>query len=188
MRTLAALALAVALLARPAFAEPPEDVKHAPSCKHCGMDRDKFGSSRMLLEYDDGAKVGVCSVHCASVDLAVTLDGSPKQLQVADAGTRALVDAEKAFWVIGGSKPGVMTRRAKWAFAERGAAEAFARESGGKLGTFEDALKASYEDLYQDTKMIREKRKAMKAKAAAAAAPAGDKQPAAQPAAGGHGH
>ena len=36
---------------------------------------------------------------------------------------------------------------------------------GGNLGTFDQAMKASYEDMYADTKMIREKRKAMKQKA-----------------------
>lgn len=188
MRHLAPLALAVALLAVPAAAQTHDnaDVKHSPTCKYCGMDREKFAASRMVVEYEDGTRTGVCSLHCAAVDLAVSLDGTPKAILVADAGTKKLVDAEKAVWVLGGSKPGVMTKRAKWAFAERAAAEAFARENGGALVTFEEAMKASYEDMYQDTKMIREKRKMMRAKGAAGApakAPA-----AAEPAPHGHGH
>jgi hypothetical protein len=31
-----------------------EDIKQAASCKYCGMDRQKFDFSRMLIEYDDG--------------------------------------------------------------------------------------------------------------------------------------
>ena len=136
-----------------------EDVKAAPSCGYCGMDRGKFASSRMVIEYDDGSKVGTCSIHCAAVDLANNLDKGPVSLLVADLGSKQLIDAEKATWVLGGKKPGVMTARAKWAFAERGAAEAFAREQGGTVVTFDEAMKATYEDLYQDTRMIREKRK-----------------------------
>ena len=41
-------------------------------------------------------------------------------------------------------------------------AEKFMRESGGKLAQFEEAMKAAYEDLYEDTKMVRQKRKMKK--------------------------
>jgi hypothetical protein len=143
-----------------------EDVTQSPSCKYCGMDRGKFGQSRMYLEYDDATAVGTCSLHCAAVDLALTIDKTPTAMRTADFATKKLVDAEKAFWVLGGSKPGVMTKRAKWAFENKGDAETFVRENGGTLVSFDDAVKAAYEDMYQDTKMIREKRK-MKKKAAA---------------------
>lgn len=33
------------------------------------------------------------------------------------------------------------------------------KEHGGKLVTFGDAIKAAYEDIYKDTKQIRERRK-----------------------------
>jgi len=38
---------------------------------------------------------------------------------VGDFGTKKLIDAEKALWVLGGSKPGVMTKRGKWALRRR---------------------------------------------------------------------
>lgn len=168
IRQLSVAALVACLAVPVAWAEPPGDVAHAPSCKHCGMDRDRFGHSRMTIEYEDGKMVGTCSLHCTALELALSLDGTPKAIKVADMGTRQLVDAEAAVWVLGGSRPGVMTKRAKWAFAERAAAEAFVKEHGGTIVGFEDALRASYDDMYQDVKMIREKRKAMKAKAAEA--------------------
>jgi copper chaperone NosL len=143
-----------------AFAQ--EDIKQAPSCKYCGMDREKFSHSRMHIEYDDGTTVGTCSVHCAAVELAVTLDKTPKTLWVADYSSKKLIDAEKASWVIGGNKPGVMTKQAKWAFENKADAEKFMKENGGKITTFDEAIKLAYEDMYQDTKMIREKRKMMK--------------------------
>jgi nitrous oxide reductase accessory protein NosL len=79
-----------------------------------------------------------------------------------DYGTKTLVEAEKAFWVIGGSKMGVMTRRAKWAFGMEEEAAKFVKTNGGTLVTFDEVMKAAYEDMYQDTKMIREKRKMAK--------------------------
>lgn len=135
------------------------DVKEIRACKYCGMNRETFAHSRMLTDYSDGTKEGVCSLHCTAVDLALNLDKSPKTMQVGDYRTKQLIDAEKAFWVIGGSKPGVMTKNAKWAFAEKAGAEAFQRENGGRLATFDEALETAYKDLAEDTKMIRERRK-----------------------------
>jgi len=141
-----------------------EDIQKNKSCKYCGMDREKFSRTRMLIEYDDGTTVGTCSIHCTAVDLALNIDKTPKSVQVADAGSKKLIDAEKAIWVIGGSKSGVMTKRAKWAFEKKDDADTFVKENGGTLATFDEAMKAAYEDMYQDTKMIREKRKMMKMK------------------------
>ena len=100
-----------------AFAQ--DDIKKHPSCKYCGMDREKFAHSRIYIEYDDGTTEGTCSVHCAAIDLALNIDKTPKAIWVGDYNTKKLIDAEKAFWVIGGSKTGVMTKRAKWAFGKR---------------------------------------------------------------------
>lgn len=164
MKTALQVALVLVGLAGPALAEPPPDVRAAPSCRHCGMDRDRFARSRMVVEYEDGTSVGLCSIRCAAVELAVTIDRMPRAILVADHGTRELVDAEKAVWVVGGSVPGVMTARAKWAFADRAAADAFVKANGGAVASFDDAMRAAYEDLYRDSKAIRERRKAMRAR------------------------
>jgi len=145
------------------FAQPEEDIQKHSSCKYCGMDREKFAHSRMLLEYDDGTVTPSCSIHCVAIDLAVSIDKTPKSIHVADYGAKNLIDAEKAYWVIGGAKPGVMTRTAKWAFEKKEDAEAFLKDNGGNMGTFDDAMKATYEDMYSDTKMIRDKRAKMRA-------------------------
>ncbi len=58
-----------------------------------------------------------------------------------------------------------MSKRAKWAFEDKTDAEAFVRENSGVMTTFDEAVKSAYEDMYQDSKMIREKRK-MRRKAA----------------------
>ena len=141
------------------LAQAQEDIQKHPSCKYCGMDRAKFAHSRMLIEYEDGTSVGTCSIHCVAVDLSLNIDKTPKTIGAGDFNTKALIDAEKAVWVIGGGKPGVMTKRAKWAFDEQGAAEAFVKENQGKVATFDEAMRATYEDMNEDTKMIRERRK-----------------------------
>jgi nitrous oxide reductase accessory protein NosL len=136
-----------------------DDSKQHPSCKYCGMDREKFGHSRMLIEYEDGTSTGTCSIHCTSIELALTIEKTPRSIMVGDYGSKKLIDAEKAAWVVGGAKQGVMTRRAKWAFGRLDDAMAFVKENGGTVTTFDEAMKAAYEDMYQDTKMVREKRK-----------------------------
>jgi nitrous oxide reductase accessory protein NosL len=140
------------------------DIEKHKSCPFCGMEQEKFGHTWTVIEYDDGTTAELCSVHCAAIELALNMDKTPKIIKVGDYNTKQLVDAEKAFWVIGGSKMGVMTKRAKWAFEKKDDADAFIKENGGTLATFDEAMKAAYEDMFTDTKMIREKRKMMKMK------------------------
>ena len=139
-----------------------DDVQKHPACKYCGMDRDKFSHSRMLIVYDDGSTTGTCSLHCAAIDLAVNIDKTPQSILVGDYQTRKLIPAEGAVWVIGGSKMGVMTKRAKWAFENKEDALKYIAANGGKEASFEGGMKAAYEDMYDDTKMIRERKKERK--------------------------
>jgi len=153
-------AIAMTLLALAGVSSAADlDVTRKPSCSYCGMDRDKFAYSRMLVTYDDGTETATCSIHCAAVDMAVNIDRAPTSIRVGEYKTRRLVDAETAYWVIGGAKSGVMSARAKWAFADRKDADAFVAANGGAVAGFEDAIKAAYEDLYADTKTIRDRRK-----------------------------
>ena len=126
-----------------AFADT--DIDQHRDCKHCGMDRKAFGYSRMLVEYKDGKNAGTCSLHCVITELN-SKSGEVVSYKVADRNTRQLIDAEKAVWVIGGSKRGVMTMRAKWAFAAREAAQIFVDDYGGTIVTWNEALAAAKED------------------------------------------
>jgi copper chaperone NosL len=150
-------------LATQSFADGRDDVNQYKQCKHCGMNRGNFDFSRMLVEYDDGTIVAVCSLHCAATDLAINIDKVPKSIRVGDFSGRQLIDAEKAVWVIGGNKPGVMSKRAKWAFERQEDAGTFLKINQGALASFDEALKAAYTDMGDDTKMIREKRQMMRA-------------------------
>jgi nitrous oxide reductase accessory protein NosL len=161
MRNALLLAFGLYLSVAPvAWAAPAADVAQSPSCRYCGMDREKFSHSRMVISYEDGSTASTCSLHCTAVELANAIDKVPVTIRVADYDSKELIDAETAVWVMGGSKKGVMTGNAKWAFASREAAERFIKANGGVIASgFDEAIKASYDDMYKDTKMIRDNRK-----------------------------
>jgi copper chaperone NosL len=123
-----------------------EKVEAPDSCSHCGMDRTRFSYSRMIVEYDNGTITGVCSLNCAAIDMNANKDLKIRSILVADYNSKKLINAEKAFWVIGGGKKGVMTMTAKWAFAKKEDAEQFIEQNGGRLDTFEEALKLARDD------------------------------------------
>ena len=133
----------LSLISLSAFADT--DIDQHRDCKHCGMDRKAFGYSRMLVEYKDGKNAGTCSLHCVVTELN-SKSGEVTSFKVADRNTRELIDAEKAVWVIGGSKRGIMTMRAKWAFTTKEAAQLFVDDYGGKIATWSEALAAAKED------------------------------------------
>jgi copper chaperone NosL len=136
-----------------------DDVQKHSACQYCGMDRAKFAHSRMMAVYEDGSSAGTCSIHCEAIEFALHIDKTPKTIQVGDYYSKMLVDAEKAFWVLGGNKPGVMTQRAKWAFGKKEDAEKFMKDNGGAMISLEQAFKAAFEDMYADTRIIQERRK-----------------------------
>ena len=139
-----------------------DDIMKMPNCPICNMDRKVFSHSRMALEYADGSAFGSCSLHCVALELAYHPGKVPVKIMVGDFNSRELIDAEKAVWVMGGNKMGVMTTNAKWAFGVEKDARLFISQNGGRIVSFEDALSAAYADMYKDTQMIREKRKKKK--------------------------
>ena len=125
------------------------DMENLPECTYCGMSRHQYAYSRALVIYEDGTVAGTCSIHCAAIDLAVNMNKPVNSIMIADYHTRKLTDAEKAVWVIGGEKSGVMTKRAKWAFEKREGAEQFINDNGGRISTFDEVMKATFEDMYE---------------------------------------
>ncbi|MCU0595146.1 MAG: nitrous oxide reductase accessory protein NosL [Desulfobacterota bacterium] len=133
-----------------------------PACHYCGMRKSMFGHSWVVLEYEVGAKAGLCSIHCAVIHMALSTERMITKVTVGDYNTKEQIDAERAYWVIGGNKMGVMTARAKWAFKTKDAADKFTAENGGRPATYEEAVKAAFEDMYEDTLMIQKKRRMLK--------------------------
>ncbi|MHC1743438.1 MAG: nitrous oxide reductase accessory protein NosL [Syntrophobacteraceae bacterium] len=142
-----------------AAGDEARDILDLPDCEYCGMHRQAHAHSRMLVVYADGTAFGACSIYCAALNLVIQIERKLEAVWVADYDSKVLVRAEGAYWVIGGAKPGVMTSRAKWAFKDQKGAKRFISENGGSLATFDDAMRATFEDMYRDTKMIRTKKK-----------------------------
>jgi len=134
------LMLPLLLLLVAVGAEAHDKFEGPNSCKQCGMSRVTFAHSRMLIVFADGSQVGICSLNCAANELKEHRGKKVRSLQVADYDSKKLIDAKKAYWVIGGNKPGVMTATPKWAFSEKEGAERFIATNGGKLATFKEAL------------------------------------------------
>jgi nitrous oxide reductase accessory protein NosL len=128
-----------------------ETIENPKDCTQCGMDRLASARSRILLVYDDGTKIGVCSLHCAAEEIKQTNGKQLKSLMVADYTTKELIDAKTAVWVVGGSINGGMNSPAKWAFAREDDARQFVKENGGEVTTFDLALKAAKEELESTT-------------------------------------
>lgn len=131
-------------------------------CVYCGMSRAKYGHSWVIIRHEDGSEAGVCSVHCAAIDMALHSELPVSKITVGDYDTKQQIDADKAYWVIGGERMGVMTARAKWAFESKKAADNFMRVHGGRPATFEEVMRAAFEDMYEDTLILQKKRKLMK--------------------------
>ena len=122
------------------------DLDDHRSCSHCGMDRKAYGYSRMMVIYENGTQVGVCSLHCAVTEMEEHKENSVQLLLAADRSSRALVDAIKAIWVVGGKKRGVMTQNPKWAFATLAAAQSFVNDNGGTITGWDAVLLAARAD------------------------------------------
>jgi hypothetical protein len=150
--------MTVALFVVGTGAAAEKDIEKIPSCQYCGMDREKFAATRMLVEYANGTTIGTCSIHCAAVDLAQSFGKEIKGLKAADYRSGKLIDAEKATWVIGADLPGVMAARSRVAFADKAAAEAFRKEKGGEIAGFDAAITSTYCDMWPDTQAIRARR------------------------------
>lgn len=138
------------------------DIAKYPKCPYCGMDRKQFHHSRMLIQYSDDLADGTCSIHCAAISLSLNIDREPKAIWVGDnaaaAEPKALVDVDRASFLVGSSIKGVMTKRSKVAYGTVEAATAARLANGGELANFDQALLAAYTDMSQDVSMIRKNR------------------------------
>lgn len=121
------------------------DIEEFRSCSQCGMDRKAYGYSRMLIAFEDGSRVGTCSLHCAVAEIDA-VKHSLKSLLVADRNSRDLIEADKAVWVVGGNKRGVMSTVAVWAFSTPAAAQEFTASHGGSVTAWENVFISAQKD------------------------------------------
>lgn len=145
------------------------DIAKYAKCPYCGMDRNKFHHSRMLIQYSDDLADGTCSIHCAAISLSLNVDRDPKALWVGDNAApgevKPLVEVDKAWFLVGSKIPGVMTANSKVAYGGEDAARAAQAAQGGEIVRFDQALLAAYTDMSKDVSRIRKNRAERRRKA-----------------------
>ncbi len=129
-------------------------------CSECGMYLPKFYRTNHAATVD-GKVEQFCSIY-ALVELMKTT-AKITNIKVVDNITLKFINAKKAFYVVGSSKPATMTSKSsKYAFGTKEAAGAFAKKFGGKVMSFDDALQIAKNDFGGD----KETNKIKQAKAA----------------------
>lgn len=116
------------------------------SCVICGMHLPTFYKTSHVAETKKGTKRQYCSLHCVVEDNEINKTDLVN-LTVVDTDSLKLISVYRAFYVVGSSKPGTMTRTSKYAFAKRSKAEAFAKKFGGKVMNFHDTYSVSMKDF-----------------------------------------
>ena len=138
------------------------DLTKYPKCPYCGMDRTQWNHSRHLVQYDDDLVDGTCSIHCLALSLSLNLDRGPKAIYAADFGSKGeikpLIPVDSARYLIGSKLKGTMSKTSKMAFSSDEAAKTARSENGGELGSFDEAVRQTYLDMAEDTRMIRMRR------------------------------
>ena len=126
-------------------------------CNVCGMHLTKYYKTNHTAEFKNGHKEQYCSLHCLS-EVHKDYEQKIKNIQVVDTNSLKLIDAKKAFYVVGSSKEGTMSPISEYAFSTKIEAEKFKKEFGGEIHTFEETLKLSKDKLDKDNEILDEKR------------------------------
>jgi nitrous oxide reductase accessory protein NosL len=139
-----------------------QDGKSKLYCPTCGMTLPMFYKTNHAASVDGHAKQ-FCSIHC--LVMAKDMKNMDlKDIKVVDTTSLKFIDAKTAHYVIGSDKKGTMSMVSKYAFLNKSDAEAFAKENGGKVGSFEDALAVAKKDFSPEMMEKMKAKKAMMAK------------------------
>ena len=158
---IASLVFPLKLGANPEYSEPhplsPPDPVFQGRCPNCGMVRSMWARTWKTFALENGHSEA-CSFHCL-VDQAEKSGHTPRDIQTAlFLQPRGMVRARAAWYVIGSSAKGTMTKISKAAFARRSAALDFARVCGGDTVDFEAVYQSALKTLGKEIAMIDRKR------------------------------
>lgn len=130
-------------------------------CPICGMNLKMYYKTSHGVELKDGVTKQYCSIRCLAVDYPV-IEGKISKILVTDVKSEKLIDAKKAFYVIGSKVPGTMSMVSKLAFEQEADAKVFALENGGEIVNFEVAFAKANASLKDDVdEFIKKKQKGM---------------------------
>jgi len=115
------------------------------SCAVCGMYLDLYERTHFVILFNDDTTKSTCSLACAAMVINQN-KGRIKGVKVADFLTGKLLDADKAYFLEGSDIPGVMSYTSRIAFFSKTQASTFQKKHGGRIVTFDRALKDQLED------------------------------------------
>ena len=125
-------------------------------CPLCGMNLKMFLQTNHRLTLKDGGSLVFCSFHCSATYYSKNPDKIAKW-EVIEYGDKRFIDAKKAYFLIGSNLPGTMTSVSKLAFKSKKRATEYMKKHGGKIVSFDKALKYALQDLGEDMKLIKKK-------------------------------
>jgi len=135
--------------------DPPEYTKKT-KCDNCGMDRNKWARTRHSFQNSKG-QFYTCSIHCVAV-LSMKLGEKAENIKAAlYMNPEKMIDADKAFYVLGSSAPGTMSRTSKLAFPSMEAAYTFTTQYGGKMTGIKEVLSEADKEVRQSRPMKKHK-------------------------------
>jgi len=120
-------------------------------CVKCGMTLPKFYKTNHAAKVD-GKIEQFCSMHCLVEE--INSGKNVTDIQVVDNTTLKFIPVDKAWYVVGSNKPATMSQVSKYAFGEKAAAEAFAKNFGGKVMRFKELLAQAKASFEKEKKMI----------------------------------
>lgn len=119
-------------------------------CPVCGMTLPVFYRTNHAA-HADGKMHQYCSIYCMVDEMK---HGKKiADVKVVDNTTLKFIDATKAYYVVGSSKPATMAKKiSKYAFGAKEVAEKFSSEFGGRVMEFDEVLELAKKDYESDTK------------------------------------
>jgi len=137
-----------------------QDGKAKKFCPECGMTLHMFYKTNHVGVTKNGKVKQYCSLHCLVED-KIKNHRHFKNKKVVDVTSLKFINVGKAFYVVGSSKKGTMSKKSKYAFKNKADAEAFAKKFGGKVVRFKKAYKIASKALDKEMKMISKKQAKM---------------------------
>jgi nitrous oxide reductase accessory protein NosL len=126
-------------------------------CPVCGMSLKMFYKTSHAVQLHNHEEKQYCSMRCLVVDMEKhNID--MKDIEVVDVKSEKFINASTAFYVVGSSVKGTMSRVSKLAFKKREDAQMFVKKHGGKVMTFQEALSLAKKSLSSDIAMVNKKK------------------------------
>ena len=122
-----------------------QEGENKESCAICGMHLPTFYKTSHVSDTKHDVRQ-YCSLHCVVDDNELNKTDL-ENLRVVDTNSLKYIPATDAFYVVGSSKPGTMSRVSKYAFSTKQEADNFAKDFGGEVMKFYDAYNEAAKDF-----------------------------------------